>query len=995
MTSPHLADLLDTIRGMERKPRDLMARWQDNAENDELNEEDLLALIADPDPNADARVKFHIALGGWDDQSQSDWSVGTEPGSEARRVRIMEKLKLSAEAGAQITALMPSLGARDTLIARTAEWDPWYTEDRRALRHFYWDAYRDVLRAKGWMPESINGLNRASNQIVERLADPAGQGAYQSKGLVVGHVQSGKTANFTATIAKAIDAGYRLIIVLTGTVEILRGQTQRRLDMELIGAENILGGADPNDPDAIKDIDYVGKGDDDWDSGKFLKHGVDIVRVRDIPGIKRLTTMSGDYKSLKSGLDALDFQALQDPSKPVFAPENLFPADVRIAIVKKNRFVLDKLLRDLQNLHADLREIPTLIIDDEADQASVNTRPVRKNGVYLDKEDIERTAINKLLKVFLDKMPRAQYLAYTATPFANVFVSPDDSKDVFPSDFILALEPPAAYMGGSVFHDLDRSAGDDEPTYENSGEAAFARDISAFEDEEAAILRALDMFVLSGAVKLWREKNQPEARFRHHTMLAHVSQTTAEHEKLKALIEAVWYDHGFTSPGELARLSSLFDADVRPVHAARGTAKGNLLPVDFGELEPFIGAAVAKITSTGSPVVVVNGTKESDYKAADFQSGEYWRVMVGGAKLSRGFTVEGLTVSYFRRKSQAADTLMQMGRWFGYRPGYEDLVRLYIDRAQADAKGKIYDLYDAFTTIVQDEERFRERLAQYSALREDGRPKFLPRDVPPMVFQQLPWLKPTATNKMYNAVLVREGQGGLVRDLNNVAPADGSGSAISAILPWFAGGVSRRMNFTFPDRPSKKRGTFDAAVVMVTTAQLTAALEAQSWMTGFEIGPTIRFLEAKTEDGLIEDWAVLAPYMGRRAKGLLIDGFELPLSGRTRRVRPGRDYGDFTGSGIDFRPAAQRIAGLPEAREKNLGGPTAEELSTPTRGAVLLAFVREDEPTAAPKGTDEVSSLVPLFSIVSPYDSAPRGDVGFQVRLSSDAGAGIVDKSDD
>src|SRR5262249_14145240 len=149
-------------------------------------------------------------------------------------------------------------------------WDPWYTPERRANR-FYWNAYSNhLLTTKRWEPGAIAELNRATDQVLERLADPSRTEAYSVRGLVMGHVQSGKTANFTGVIAKAIDAGYRHIIVLTGMIELLRGQTQRRLDMELVGIENLLGDYELADVSNDPKFDYWL--DEDWPTA-FMRLG--------------------------------------------------------------------------------------------------------------------------------------------------------------------------------------------------------------------------------------------------------------------------------------------------------------------------------------------------------------------------------------------------------------------------------------------------------------------------------------------------------------------------------------------------------------------------------------------------------------------------------------------------------------------------------------------------------------------------------------------------
>ncbi len=165
---------------------------------------------------------------------------------------------------------------------------------------------------------------------------------------------------------------------------------------------------------------------------------------------------------------------------------------------------------------------------------------------------------------------------------------------------------------------------------------------------------------------------------------------------------------------------------------------------------------------------------EKDYLQADinFQAGDVWKILVGGAKLSRGFTVEGLTISYYTRRTIAADTLMQMGRWFGYRPRYRDLVRLYIGRNVPAPRNEVIDLYKSFEAIVRDEEDFRDELRKFQGFEEDGRPRVRPMDVPPLVYQSLPYLKPTSTNKMYNAELTEQGEGGKVVDFNQQGEHD-------------------------------------------------------------------------------------------------------------------------------------------------------------------------------------------------------------------------------
>src|SRR5690606_30696882 len=212
---------------------------------------------------------------------------------------------------------------------------------------------------------------------------------------------------------------------------------------------------------------------------------------------------------------------------------------------KKNKAVLTKLVADLKQIHSKLDEIPTLIIDDEADQTSVNTTsPTRLD----DEGRKERTAINKLISQLVTDLRRSQYVGYTATPFANVFISPDDSEDIFPKDFILSLAPSPAYMGGERFHDLDGVPVGAEDDPELSNRRAYVRDLDSADSAEARgeLRQAIDAFVLSGAIKLWRQA-RGEGSFKHHTMLVHESVRIVEHNELAETIVDVWNTAGYSS----------------------------------------------------------------------------------------------------------------------------------------------------------------------------------------------------------------------------------------------------------------------------------------------------------------------------------------------------------------------------------------------------------------------------------------------------------------
>lgn len=950
-----------------------------------LTEIELLDALL-KDVNSRRSTDFHLALAKWD-ESDDDWTGGTPAKSMERRDLTLSLLGFSADAADQVNRARPPLLANDAFIV-DPDWTPWYTSDRESTRQFYWPAYERVLRSR-MDPTAVASIGAVTKNIVGRLADPSAVAPYQSKGLVVGHVQSGKTANFTGVIARAIDSGYRLIIVLTGTVELLRAQTQRRLDMELIGRQNILGGRDESDPSAMSDVDYAADGDMDWLNGKFLTHDLDPAQHRDIPSIVRLTGKSVDYKNLAAGLNALDFRGgheLADPKLPVWHTDNLFGTDVRIAVVKKNKTVLTKLVQDLRNTRNRLDEIPALIIDDEADQASVNTTNPNRQKIG---DDIERTAINKLIAQLLGELKRSQYVGYTATPFANVFVSPDDSEDIFPKDFIVSLDPPAQYMGGRDFHDLDGlpEAEGENPEYSN--EAAFIRALRALPDTDDAWTEmriALDFYVLSGAIKLWRKEAGFEVSARHHTMLVHESVRKAEHRDLATAIRRVWSLAGYSTPGGLARLRTVYEEDVVPVSTSRPWDAP--LPESFDDLRTHIGEAVNKITNTSNPVVVVNGDKDADYEQIDFDRSEVWRVLVGGTKLSRGFTIEGLTVSYYRRRALQADTLMQMGRWFGYRPGYRDLVRLFISRNAPAPRGRTVDLYEAFQSIVEDEEEFRAQLVKFAQLDEDGNPQVRPSEVPPLVFQQLPWLKPTAASKMYNAELQFLGEGGVLKDYPR-QPARGTGKTnkkhFDLVVPW-VDQLSEAREFEYVDPTTQKIGKFHARTAIVGAEDVLKTLARFEWGDDYDFGPTLAMMKKAVDEDTLVDWAVLVPYLGTVPTLRTVGEARVPILKRSRRA----DRTGFSGSSFRQRDAIQHIAGSTPRK----GGANAEALREPTRGAILLTFAADNgaeksDPTALPDPARR-EDVATLFSLALPHLAAPRGRVGFQVRDKSKKGQPIV-----
>ena len=844
--------------------------------------------------NDSLKMEIHRSMAAWDAAKEDEeWTEGIPARTSERRRHIYNRLKLPESAIGLFDDLFPFDDESTVVISE--KFDPWYTSSTKQKRGtLYYDAYASYLvEKKNWPAESLASLDEATTDVVARIADPQQERPYQSKGLVVGYVQSGKTANFTGVIAKAIDSGYRLIIVLTGTIDVLRRQTQRRIDMELVGKENILRGVDPHNQTLRNEIDY--HDDPDWEE-KFIEFGY-LPSDMNRPDIIRLTTAKGDYKSLQSGIVALEFEK-RDRAKPLYHSENLPFSSARVAIVKKNKTVLNKLLHDIERVRTSTADIPTLIIDDESDQASINTKDPKK----VKEGEANRTAINAAISGLLKKMPRAQYIGYTATPFANVFVNPSDAEDIFPKDFLISLKRPPGYMGVSDFHDLDKLE-DSERTFENSNEKAIVRDATD-NTGSSELAKCVDSFVLTGAIKLLRQ-DRKEAKFRHHTMLVHESVKTAHHAETAEELRQIWRDAAYHSPAGLNRLQRLFNTDFLPVSRAR--ANGFSVPESFDQLRPFIGSALQKITLFNDPVIVVNGDKAVANEEVDFDKREVWRILVGGTKLSRGFTVEGLTISYYRRKTKQADTLMQMGRWFGFRQGFRDLVRLYVGREEPDGS-KTVDLYEAFEAIVKDEEAFRQELRKYSQL-VDGKPQITPKEIPPLVFQHLPWLRPAAKNKMFNAELVvRKSPGTLVIPVGYPKIPNHTEHNYRAVEPLLAA-AKEQVALRVPKLKNSGETKFDAFIGYASSEMVIEAIENVKWMTDDYFKPDIASLRMACED--TTRWLVIAPQTHEHSKKKNLPGIGL----RTvvdRNLREDRTavWGEPTDR--KHRPAAQFVAGAYE-----------------------------------------------------------------------------------
>jgi hypothetical protein len=767
----------------------------------------LFDLMLSDDPNESARLRFGDLLRKWDNARDADWVGQTSRNTRERRDLIYDLLQAGPALRQRISETLPHCSVGEPLIV-SDEHRAWYKPEKiteESPKGFYWRAYSGYLHNKGWPADSIVALDNSTREIVSRLADPGdAQHAFRARGLVMGYVQSGKTANFTGVIAKAIDSGYRLIIVLAGTWNMLRDQTQRRLDKELVGKP--LLASYPHDYGLIPD---------DWDA--FVDHG-QCPSMQGTGKIERLTGLKVDYTRLKAAIGALNFDPI-DPAYPFNHPSNLQRSPCRLIVIKKIPSRLDALCNDLAAIRDRLLHVPALVIDDESDQAGINTlRPTAQ-----DRE--RRTKTNKSIVKLLDLLPLGQYIGYTATPYANFLVDPEDEADLFPRHFILPLDRPPGYMGISDFFDPDISSDDIPEADYTYKERAYVRDAhdSDLPEYEESMKKALASYVLAGAVKLYREAHEekPRPRFKHHTMLVHSSHTNVAHSEDVKNVDRIFRESAFGGTAARNYLQKLWETDFVPVMQGQGAA--GAVPSQFDDLYRCVGPALDKITR-GQIIRVLNSSEGGD-RAPDFDRDDVWEIIVGGNKLSRGYTIEGLTISYYLRKATAADTLMQMGRWFGFRQGYRDVVRIFVGRSQGNQG---IDLVDHFKQACAMEERSRTDIRRY-ARKADGKP-LRPIDVPPLIAisGNLP---PTAKNKMWNAVIKDKNykdQWVMPTRMPEIKTAAEANLAAATLLWRNASDIGvKRLGGTYEDGKSHE---FIAALREISLQQFVAFLESFKWI---------------------------------------------------------------------------------------------------------------------------------------------------------------------
>lgn len=589
---------------------------------------------------------------------------------------------------------------QDSTLSDKANHKDWLNAERKGDWR-YWHRYREYLERK--MAESaVDALDVSTDNILGLLEDPKREGNWDRRGLVVGHVQSGKTGNYSGLICKAADAGYKIIIVLAGMHNNLRSQTQIRLEEGFLGYETPFN----------EDVNLIGVGLIDGD-------------IKTLPNCATTRVNNGDFNS-----KVAQHYSLTPEQKPW------------LFVVKKNKSVLEHLLNWIKAKVADTTDsstgkkfvsnFPLLVIDDEADNASVDTGEQLFDSEGNPDDEHQPKAINSRIRKILHSFSKSAYVGYTATPFANIFIhrknaTKDEGPDLFPEAFIINLAAPSNYVGPSKIFGfkskegrknnlpLDRQIKD---TYDEDSQTGWMPPkhnknhiplVGGKDDIPSSLKEAILSFILACAERHLRGQGHD-----HSSMLIHVTRLNSvqecvykqvdnfltnvsrkivrsiDHEAIMEQLHALWDQDFFETT---KKVSEVLD-EIEPPILSSWSQIAEVLPVVIPDIE----------------VRIINGTAKDALDYENKKDTGLKIIAIGGDKLARGLTLEGLCTSYFIRTTKMYDTLMQMGRWFGYRPGYIDLCRLYTTN----------DLIDWFGHISDASEELREEFDQM--LESGGKP---------------------------------------------------------------------------------------------------------------------------------------------------------------------------------------------------------------------------------------------------------------------------------
>lgn len=509
------------------------------------------------------------------------------------------------------------------------DYTPWFEEKKSKLDMKYWERYFE-LKMKGLSPGVCRELDNISDKVVDYLGDPEKDSSFQRRGLVVGDVQSGKTNSFIGVACKATDAGYKVILVLTGMAESLRSQTQTRIDEGLVG------------------------------SNSSTKEPIGVGLINNTIGAVTLTETTTDF----NGMIRRTQIPITDNGPPI------------VLVVKKNSKILENLY-DWFNTSQNLKRGQTinsslLMIDDEADNASINT----KDSKSTDSKEV--TKINYRIRKILSLFRKASYVGYTATPYANIFIDPESEHpelalDLYPRNFIQRLPSPSNYIGprGMFLEDKYSYMLRTIPQKDSHSIESAIKRRGAFDKMPATLEKAIACFFLTCSIRdINGQGDSPMSMMIHISHLNDVQDSTyySIGDRVEGMKDDI--DLNYCLPDSESQLNPTMKM-LYEVWEEEYKDQPGIKINEWEIIKSSLSKSIRRIERK-----IINSRNE---KRIDYLNNPNMRVIViGGNSLSRGLTLEGLTISYFYRHTNTYDTLLQMCRWFGYREDYKALCRVWM-----------------------------------------------------------------------------------------------------------------------------------------------------------------------------------------------------------------------------------------------------------------------------------------------------------------------------
>lgn len=733
------------------------------------------------------------------------------------------------------------------LLGEEAERSTWWKEYRENNNHKlkFWDRYNDYLfREKHWEKSSIKkSIDNTTDTLLNSLAKP--QMEQEKRAMVVGYVQSGKTANYIALINKAIDAGYKYIIVLAGLHNNLRSQTQARIDEEVLGYET-----DSQERQRQRD--------------RSEKNKIGVGKIYNAGFVQTLTFRdeNGDFTKSRAGF-------------------TLSPENPTIIVTKKIKSTLENLINNIKSNNAISEKdgnlfmsakYPLLLIDDEADQASVNTGyDYDENGVVEDEYDVK--TINKLIRRLFNHFQCRSYVGYTATPYANIFI-PNDLKianedlgtDLFPADCIVGLPKPYFYIGANEFFGYGEDYKELEPM-------PLRRKISesSFINVKAKIVRelpdslktAIKSFLLTVAIRNCRgERNKP------NTMLIHVTRLNNLQGMVERKVKNYFFDQlqNMIIDGDNQTKEDFYELYIKDYITTTNTMNKNfskyMVGVRENDFESIYNEIIRLMSDERVEVSTINGSSKDFLAYKLHENKEYNVIAIGGDKFSRGLTLEGLSVSYFTREAKYYDTLMQMGRWFGFRPKYTDLCRLYVTD----------DIYRWFARISFATDNLMEQI-KYCCEEESSPEKFGFR------IATHPEIKISNPQKIKTGLIQKLDFGNtttIMRDIDvDIKQYKHNFEAVQSLIVSSNIIVTSEEHFSKLKRKPVGKHYFLENVPGMRIVQFMREFHTSKYANKVAGVNIASYIELQLEDNFLVDWTVAIINVGPKEKGIEIGGINV------------------------------------------------------------------------------------------------------------------------